>query len=115
MDNRPESRDPEFLLEVSDLVQRFAQPRGILDRLAGKPQKVVHAVNGVSFAVRRGEVSTEGHDFYPYAKDASGRLLRAGDRVVLAPACSSFDMFENFEHRGRIFKQEVEALARVRA
>ena len=56
MDNRPESRDPEFLLEVSDLVQSFAQPRGILDRLAGKPQKVVHAVNGVSFAVRRGEV-----------------------------------------------------------
>ena len=56
MDNRPESRDPEFLLEVSDLVQRFAQPRGMLDRLAGKPQKVVHAVNGVSFAVRRGEV-----------------------------------------------------------
>ena len=56
MDNRPEFRDPEFLLEVSDLVQSFAQPRGILDRLAGKPQKVVHAVNGVSFAVRRGEV-----------------------------------------------------------
>ena len=34
-------------------------------------------------AVRRGEVSTEGHDFYPYAKDASGRLLRAGDRAGL--------------------------------
>ena len=56
MGNRPEPRGPEFLLEVSDLVQSFAQPRGILDRLAGKPQKVVHAVNGVSFAVRRGEV-----------------------------------------------------------
>ena len=56
MPDRPESRDPEFLLEVSNLVQSFAQPRGILDRLAGKPQKVVHAVNGVSFAVRRGEV-----------------------------------------------------------
>jgi UDP-N-acetylmuramoylalanine--D-glutamate ligase len=38
-----------------------------------------------------------------------------GDRVVLAPACSSFDMFDNFEHRGRIFRQEVEALARARA
>jgi UDP-N-acetylmuramoylalanine--D-glutamate ligase len=38
-----------------------------------------------------------------------------GDRVVLAPACASFDMFENFEHRGRIFKEEVEALARARA
>lgn len=42
-------------------------------------------------------------------------VAEPGDRVVLAPACSSFDMFENFEHRGRIFKQEVEALARVRA
>lgn len=56
MTDRPGSREPEFLLEVSGLVQSFAQPRGILDRLAGKPQKVVHAVNGVSFAVRRGEV-----------------------------------------------------------
>jgi UDP-N-acetylmuramoylalanine--D-glutamate ligase len=38
-----------------------------------------------------------------------------GDRVVLAPACSSFDMFDNFEHRGTIFRQEVEALARAGA
>jgi UDP-N-acetylmuramoylalanine--D-glutamate ligase len=37
-----------------------------------------------------------------------------GDRVVLAPACSSFDMFDNFEHRGTIFRQEVESLASAR-
>src|SRR5437763_12905729 len=29
-----------------------------------------------------------------------------GDVVLLAPACASFDMFESFEHRGRMFKQE---------
>jgi UDP-N-acetylmuramoylalanine--D-glutamate ligase len=30
-----------------------------------------------------------------------------GDIVLLAPACASFDMFESFEHRGRVFKEEV--------
>ena len=32
---------------------------------------------------------------------------RPGDVVLLAPACTSFDMFENFEQRGRIFKQAI--------
>ncbi|MBD3414718.1 MAG: UDP-N-acetylmuramoyl-L-alanine--D-glutamate ligase [Candidatus Aminicenantes bacterium] len=35
---------------------------------------------------------------------------KPGDIVLLAPACTSFDMFENFEHRGRAFKQEVQSL-----
>ena len=42
--------------------------------------------------------------------DAVARSFTAaerGDVVLLAPACASFDMFESFEHRGKVFKENV--------
>ena len=39
-------------------------------------------------------------------------VASSGDVVLLSPACSSFDMFRNFEERGRVFKAEAGYLGR---
>lgn len=44
---------------------------------------------------------------------AAAAAAGSGDVVLLAPACSSFDQFENYEHRGRAFKDLVSAMSEV--
>jgi UDP-N-acetylmuramoylalanine--D-glutamate ligase len=41
---------------------------------------------------------------------AAARLAQSGDVVLLSPACASFDMFRNYEHRGQVFAQAVEEI-----
>ncbi|HVF23341.1 MAG TPA: UDP-N-acetylmuramoyl-L-alanine--D-glutamate ligase [Pyrinomonadaceae bacterium] len=41
------------------------------------------------------------------AVERSFNAAEQGDVVLLAPACASFDMFESFEHRGKVFKGDI--------
>ncbi|HEX6895817.1 MAG TPA: UDP-N-acetylmuramoyl-L-alanine--D-glutamate ligase [Bryobacteraceae bacterium] len=45
------------------------------------------------------------------ALDEAYRGARPGETVLLAPACASFDQFQSFEQRGRVFKELVHTLA----
>ncbi len=57
-----------------------------------------------------GARSQDGGAIMRAAVRAAQSLAITGDNVLLAPACASFDMFDNFEHRGDVFIQSVESL-----
>jgi UDP-N-acetylmuramoylalanine--D-glutamate ligase len=44
------------------------------------------------------------------AVEVADQLVVPGDCVLLSPACASLDMFNNFEHRGKVFTEEVQGL-----
>ncbi|KAF0215348.1 MAG: UDP-N-acetylmuramoylalanine--D-glutamate [Ignavibacteria bacterium] len=42
--------------------------------------------------------------------EAASKEAEAGSLLLLSPACASLDMYDNYEHRGKVFKQAVENL-----
>ncbi len=62
-------------------------------------EKIEGQITGVTKVVRAGTLEA--------AVDQAAGQAVAGDVVLLAPACSSFDQFENYEERGKVFKQAV--------
>jgi UDP-N-acetylmuramoylalanine--D-glutamate ligase len=58
----------------------------------------------------RGVVSIYSCETLDKAVAAAAAAARSGEVVVLAPACSSYDQFDNYEQRGQLFKQLVKQL-----
>jgi UDP-N-acetylmuramoylalanine--D-glutamate ligase len=58
----------------------------------------------------RGLVSIHSCETLDKAVQVAASAAQRREIVLLAPACSSFDQFDNYEHRGRVFKQLVKEL-----
>lgn len=65
--------------------------------------KIIEAFNGMVDIM----VETQ---FMSEAIKIAYKIAEAGDNVLLSPACASFDLFENYEDRGRQFKAAVRSL-----
>ena len=89
----------------SDYTQLRAllRERGILALLIGAAaDKIEKQIDG-SVAIRRSGTLQN-------AVALAAQTAHEGDIVLLAPACASFDQFQNYEHRGRVFKELVHQL-----
>jgi len=72
--------------------------------------KAVYTIGSAAAKIEsqlRGVVSLHSCETLDRAVTTAATAAHPGEVVLLAPACSSFDQFENYEHRGRIFKELV--------
>jgi UDP-N-acetylmuramoylalanine--D-glutamate ligase len=82
-------------------VSRFARAAVLIGRDA--PQ-IRLALEGTGIALVESGSMEE-------AVRAASQRAQAGDAVLMSPACASFDMFRNYEHRAEVFRGAVQALA----
>jgi UDP-N-acetylmuramoylalanine--D-glutamate ligase len=89
---------------LRDLAAHRVRLLVLIGEAAGKIREALHGVCRIAIATSMADA----------VRTAAG-VAQRGDVVLLAPACASFDMFDNYEHRGRVFKAAVHALEKERA
>ena len=90
----------------------------LLNDLLRQRVKRVYTIGAAAAKIEsqiQGTVEVDRAETLENAIRRAGDLATSGDVVLLAPACASFDQFQSFEHRGRVFKEAVHSLAMARS
>ncbi len=85
----------------------------LLNDLLRQRVKCVYTIGAAAEKIRsqiKGPTSIVSSGTIDAAVKQAAAAAQSGDVVLLAPACASFDQFQNYEHRGRVFKDLVLAL-----
>jgi UDP-N-acetylmuramoylalanine--D-glutamate ligase len=85
--------------DIIPLVKEKVKNAVLIGEGADKLGKALNGITSISFAQTMEEAVKVAYD-----------ISKHGDVVLLSPACASFDMFNNYEHRGLIFKNSVMAI-----
>jgi UDP-N-acetylmuramoylalanine--D-glutamate ligase len=94
-----EGKGQDFSL-LADPVSRYARAVVLIGRDAGL----------IRAALQDGPVPLLDAATMQEAVGLAAQQASGGDAVLMSPACASFDMFENYEHRARVFCEAVQAL-----
>jgi UDP-N-acetylmuramoylalanine--D-glutamate ligase len=88
-------------------------PYTVLSDLLRQRVRAVYTIGAAAAKIEsdlRGVVTIQSCETLDKAVAAAAAAARPGEVVVLAPACSSYDQFDNYEQRGKVFKQLVKEL-----
>ena len=99
-----------IILGGKDKDSDYTVLRGPLQEKARAALLIGAAAGKIASHLNGGVVRVEHSVTLENAVLTASREAKPGDTVLLAPACASFDQFDNYEHRGKVFKKIVNAL-----
>ena len=90
----------------------------VLNELLRQRVKRVYTIGAAAAKIEsqiQGAAEVEHAETLENAVRRASESAAPGDVILLAPACASFDQFQSYEHRGRVFKETVHSLAMSRS
>jgi UDP-N-acetylmuramoylalanine--D-glutamate ligase len=92
------------------LGQRIASDTKATILIGQTAHMIAHAIRAACAGDKAADVHFAGS--LAEAVEQAHQLAAPGDVVLLSPACASYDMFENYQHRGRMFGELARQIGR---